>query len=289
MSNPLNTLQQQYRKYRMYLLVILALLIGALAVSFFYRPLVIILLAAAVAFQLFVLRPLQKQYSDSVTCENLLLTTCKVLGSDEVQKQGGYRITPETIRRAGLMPCGDEKNLPLFRWELHGEKKGISIALCDATIPQHFKLAENGKNRVHFDSGVWVHIDLPADTQLHIRLLDETSVPTPIRMQFFSEKWNYETASIPDADIAKRMVLYRPQNTQQQPSDSLLLKLKALMEYTPGYVALSINNSQMDIFIRGRFLSRAVSVSQKPSEQLLNFEPFPELSYIIDLARSVSR
>lgn len=289
MSNPLNNLQQRYQRYRLLVFIMLLLLIGALAMFFLYRPLVLLLLAVAVLFHLFVLRPCQKDYSDAVTTANLLQTTCKALGTDEILKQGGHLITPETIQQAGLMPCGDEKNLPLLRWELHGEKKGISFALCDATIPQNFKLAENGKRRVHFDSGVWTHIDLPIDTQMHVCILDETSVPTPIRMQFFSQKWNYETASISDMDVAKRMVLYRPRGTQQQPSDALLLKLKALMEYTPGYIALSINNSQMDIFIRGRFLARAVSVSQKPSPQLIDFEPFPELSYIIEIARAVSR
>jgi hypothetical protein len=162
----------------------------------------------------------------------------------------------------------------------------MTLTLCDATIPQRFQLAQRGKKRIHFNSGTWVHITLPADTGLCFKLLDETSVPTPIRMEYFSKQQNYETASIGDSAIGKRFVLYRQKNSNQRPPAPLLKRLKVLAEYTPGYIALSIDDRQMDLFLRGRFLARAVSVSKRPTEQLLAFDPLPELSYIVDLAFS---
>ncbi len=43
----------------------------------------------------------------------------------------------------------------------------------------------------------------------------------------------------------------------------------------------------MDIFIRNRFLARPVSVRQAPTEAMLGFDPFPELAYLADLAKTL--
>lgn len=287
MPNSLQELQQLYQRYRRIVFFILLLLIASLIMIFVNRSFSLPILLAAVIFHLAVLRPCQKKYTTTVTHLNLRQTLCRTLGNDEIAELNGDLITADTLTSAGLMPCGDESSTPLLRWGLHGERKGLRVSLCDATIPQNFRLAAKGKRRVHFNAGVWVHIDLPSDTHLHYRLLDETSVPTPIRMDFFSGKWNYETAHIPDSDLGKRFVLYRPKNTEQEPSHSLIQKLKALMEYTPGYVALSVNSTRLDVFVRGRFLARAVSVSQKPSQALIDLDPFPELDYILELAKTL--
>lgn len=289
MSNSFSEIRQLYRKLRLLLIATLLLLIAALAMAFVNRALILPVLALAVVCHLLLTRPCQKQYVSAVSAENLRRTLCRSLGCSQIEEKGGKQITPSTLDAAGLMPCGDDKNKPLLRWELHGEKKGLPITLCDATIPQNFKLAYRGKKRVHFNAGVWVHMDLPSDTQKHFKLLDETSVPTPIRMNYFSQRKNVETGTVRDGELARRFVLYRPKGTGQEPSQAVLRKVKALMEYTPGYVAFSIRGSQFDLFIRGRFLTRAVLVSQKPTEELLDFDPLPELPYIVEIAEALLR
>jgi hypothetical protein len=286
MSDTMQTIQQLYRKLRCMTLLILFCLIAALVMVFIRQIFVFPILAAAVLFHLVLLRPLQKRYSSTITEANLLQTTCNNLGADKVFEKGAPFLTEDTLSAANLMPCGDGHNHPLLRWAIRGEKKGMTITLCDATIPQNFRLAKRGKKRVHFNSGVWAHVELPSDCGLHFKLLDETSVPTPIRMDYFADQPDYETASIGDAAVAKRFVLYRTKGSLDQPTASMLKTIKALMEYTPGYLALSVNGSQMDFFLRGRFLARAVSVSKKPTEQTLSFDPFPELSYIANIAYS---
>ncbi len=285
MTTSLNEIQQLYHKYRLLVFAMLMLLVTALAMAFVNRPLVFPVLALAVAFHLLFLRPCQKRYTTSVTRASLRQTVCRFLGTKEPEEKGGRLLTAQLMEDAGLMPCGDDQSQPLLCWEIHGQKKDMTLTLCDATIPQSFRLTKRGKKRVHFNAGVWIHVDLPGDTGLHYKVIDETAVPTPIRMDYFAQKWSYETGSLGDPELAKRMVLYRPKDTLQQPSPALLEKLSGLVEYTPGYVALGVNGSHMDVFIRGRFLARPVSVSAKPSQALLDFDPLPELSYVLDLAK----
>lgn len=285
-----DTIQNMYRKYRMYTFLTLMLLVSALLLTFINRYLTLTVLGIAALWHLFAQRPLQKQYLLTFTQYNLENTLCRYLGADAPSEHAGGYITADTILQSELMPCRIEKNSPLLCWQLKGCRKGISIALCDATIAQDFKLADKGKKRVHFNSGVWAHIDLGKDSGKRFLLFDETSVPTPIRMDFFSkEKTQYETASLGDDSLGKRFVLYRPVDEPDQiPSASFLQSLKRLVNYTPGYLAISINGTQIDIFLRGRFLAKAVSLSQKPDQKQLEFDPFPELSYLIELAYSVN-
>lgn len=289
MTNSFKELQQQYLKYRLSVFAMLLILMAALAMVFINRVFTLPVLAMAMMYHLFILRPLQKQYSSSVTQANLELTVVKKAGAQKASEKSIELFTPQIIQSAELMPCQDGKNMPLFRWEIHGRSEELDLTLCDVTIPQSFHLSAGGKKRIHFNSGTWVHLELPVDTKLNLRLLDETSVPTPIRMDFFALLPGYKTVPVHDPDIEKRFVMYAPNPQEAKLPDSMIRNLKSFMEYTPGYIAISVKGSQMDVFVRGRFLARPVSAARKPDQALLDFDPFPELSYIINLARSILR
>ncbi len=285
MKYTISDLQQMYRRYRMQVLLLLLILIAALVLVFQSRLLTLAALALALLFHLCVVRCQQKKYIHAFTCSNLEHTLCPKLGITTVSEKGAASITPDLLQKADLMPFRQTLATPLLRWELSGQMRGLSVSLCDAVLAQDFKLVEKGKQRVHMNTGIWTHIELSKDTGMNLRLLDETSVPTPIRMNFFSRESFYTSSPIQDTELAKRFVLYHP---AADPAPVLpgrfLRELKKLKDYTPGYVAVSVHGSQLDIFIRNRFLTRPVSVRQAPTEELLNFDPFPELLYLLDLA-----
>ncbi|MCC8127475.1 MAG: hypothetical protein LIO92_08765 [Clostridiales bacterium] len=288
MSTSLQQLELMYRRIRAELAVMLVLLIGALILFFVERRLTLVVLAAAVACQFLLVRPQQKRYTSALTKSNLEQTVCRYLNADSLLEKANSRLTPTALRRAGLMPFREEQGTPLLRWEIHGYSDDLRLTLCDATFAQDFKLQKKGKKRVHFNSGVWVHIALPSDCGKRFFLYDETSVPTPIRMDFFARQPAFETALIPDQELSERFVLYRPaKDESSEPPRSLLRSLKKLAQYTPGYIALGVNGDKLDIFIRNRFLAMPVSVSRKPTQQMLDFDPLPELSYMVDIAKSI--
>lgn len=65
-SEDLTLVTRYYRQFRLCVLSMLLFLIATLAMMFIMRPLVFVMLAIAVVFHLFVLRPKQKAYADSV-------------------------------------------------------------------------------------------------------------------------------------------------------------------------------------------------------------------------------
>lgn len=288
MKHSISQLQQMYRRYRMQVLALLLLLIAALVFVFLNRFLTLAALAAALAFHLAVVRPQQKKYIRAFLQTNLERTLCPKLGMDTVSETNSSHITPALLKDAHLMPFREENGTPLLRWELSGMLHSLPVSLCDVTLAQDFRLVEKGKKRVHFNTGVWTHIELPKDTGMNFRLLHETSVPTPIRMEYFSRESLLTPSPVGDPDLNRTFVLYHPV-TEEPPAlpGPFLRELKKLAEYTPGYPAVSVHGSQMDIFIRGRFLARPVSVKEGPTEKQLDFDPFPELSYLIKLAAAL--
>lgn len=280
-------LQNKYRRLRIYTILMLVLLIAALACVFFSRIGALVLLGVALVYNFSILRRQQKIYSDAVTEANLLNTICPTLHTTELHAADGNAISLKTLQQAALMPIKDSKGSPLFCWGISGTKDGLSISICDTTIAQDFQLKAKGRKRVHFNSGAWIHMELPEDTKKRWCLIDETAVPTPIRMEYFSHRMNMQTASVGNDIVGKRCVLYQPADREHQLSEALLHEIQKLIDYTPGYLAISVKGNSVDFFVRGRFLSRPVSMSKAPTQALVDFNPFPELSYLIKIAKAI--
>lgn len=288
MNYSISDLLSMYRRYRRQVFFLLLLLVAALLLIFKSRMLTLAVLAAALVYHFAFVRRQQKAYVHAFVQANLEKTLCPKFGMESAEEKGASHLTADVLRRARLMPFRQEAGTPLLCWELHGKLRDFSVTLCDAALAQDFKLVKKGKQRVHFNTGVWAHLELSKDTGMNFRLLDETSVPTPIRMDYFSQEALCVTAPLNDSELAKDFVLYHP-ITGEAPAlpGRFLTELKKLKKYTPGYVALSVHGSQMDVFIRGRFLARPVSVKQAPTEAMINFDPFPELLYLLDLASAL--
>ena len=107
-SEDLKLVTRYYRQFRLCVLAMLLFLVATLAMMFIKRPLVFAMLAIAVLFHLFVLRPKQKAYADAFSKANLRQTVCKRLGTDTILEKAHQNITEETIEQARLMPGGSE-------------------------------------------------------------------------------------------------------------------------------------------------------------------------------------
>lgn len=247
----------------------------------------LMLLGVALAYHVLLLRRKQKDYTNEVTNANLLTTLAPSIGAKELHPNDGFAITTQTLLNSNLMPVKVLKGTPLLCWGMDGIKDGFSLSMCDATIAQDFELKEKGKKRVHFNTGIWIHIELPNAPDQHFCLLDEASVPTPIRMDYFSHKMNMQTTSVGNENVGARCVLYQPKDKEKKLSAKLLHEIQRLLEYTPGYLAISAKDTSVDFFIRGRFLSRPISIAKAPTKKMIEFDSFPELAYIIKIAKAM--
>jgi hypothetical protein len=285
-SATLETVLSQYRVFRMSVWAVLALLIAALVCLFINRYAAFALLGLALVFHIFYVRRQQKAYTELVNRSNIELTVMKKIGAEDVSGKSTGGLNASTIKRAGMMPCDGS---PSFFWGMEGDMGPFHLQISDVSIPQQFELKKGGKNRMHFDVGVWTHVVLPADSGYRYCIIDETAVPTPIRMAYFDRDPVMFHAELGEPSLKGKAVLYRPMNEEdQRPSPAVMKSLMDLIAYTPGYTALSLHGNEMDLFIRGRFLAMPVTVSKKPTAASLEFDPFPELDYIKKIASACS-
>lgn len=288
-ENSVQKLTALYKKYKRSVFLIIPVLAAAAFLTFFNRTISLLLLAAAVLYQVFYLRKLRNLYLDSITRENLLHTICKKLGADAPSPKTGGDITADTIRDAELISVSEDKAKPYLCQGVTGTYQGFKVSICDATLPCFFRLVKKGRKRIHMNSGAWFHVELPHDTQQNWRFLHKDSFPTPMRLAYFEGIPELENAKIPDIRLNKDYVLYRAKEPAgQEPSQAFLDAAKKFSDYTPGHFAVSVHGSQMDVFLRDRFLALPVSVKSGPSRELLEFDPLPELKYVIQLAETLS-
>ncbi len=283
----MDQLLREYHSMKRVTMFILPLLAAAIIFAFINRYITLVLLAVTLLYHVFYSRKKQKNYSSHVTRENLLATTCKQLGTRDISENSGGAITEDMILSSGLMPVKRQKGSPLLCYGISGTLNGWKICLCDATVAQNFTLVKNGRKRVHFNSGVWVRIQLPTNPQLRYCLYEESSVPTPIRMEFYKNKLKMTKREIEEPKLQGRCVLYQPSDAGYQVSTRVEYEFAKLLDYTPGYPAMSVKNDHVDFFLRGRFVARPVSVSNAPTQQLIDFDPLPELPYLINIAREI--
>ncbi len=284
MEQALMTLQKQYRRLRTSVFGFIPLLALAIACAFFDRRLTMALLAAAVAYQLLWLRPLQNRYTAAAARANLLQTVGKRLGADALSEKSGGGLAEADIAAAELIPHDSGPGGCLLRQGIQGRLGGYEATVCDATFGESFRLVKNGKRRVHFTSGCWVRITLPEDTGADWRLLHKDALPTPIRQEFYAARPLLDPAD-PPAGCPESFLYYK--GLGPAPGSRTLAQLAKLSGYTPGQAALSLKGQTLSIFIRGRFVSRAVSLKGAPTAEFLRFDPLPELDYLQKLAGAI--
>lgn len=283
----LTDVQAKYRDFRYSVAGVLVLLAAALVFAFINRYATFALLGLALVFHVFYVRRKQKTFTAGVNRANISLTVMPEIGAGDVSEKSTGGLTASTIKKAGMMPCDGE---PAFFWGMEGDSGQMHIQIGDVSIPQRFELKKGGRNRMHFNVGVWTHIVLPKNTGYRFCVIDETAVPTPIRMAYFDRSPVMFNAELGDPDLKGRVVLYRPMNEEdQRPPRAVLKALKELISYTPGYTAMSLHGNVLDMFVRGRFLAGPVTASQKPTEASLTFDPFPEYDYILRIAEACGR
>lgn len=284
MQQTLEQLQKQYRRLRISVFGFIPLLVLAIVCAFWDRRLTLALLAAAVAYQLLWLRPMQNRYTAAAARANLLQTVGQRLGADQLFEKSGGVLTEADITAAELVPHDQGPGGCLLRQGIAGKLGGYETAVCDATLGESFQLVKNGKRRVHFTSGCWVRITLPEDTGADWRLLHKDAVPTPIRQEFYAARALLEPADPPDG-CPETFLYYK--GPGPAPGSRTLAQLTKLAGYTPGQAAVSLRGKTLSVFIRGRFVSRAVSLKAAPTAEFLRFDPLPELDYLQKLAGAV--
>lgn len=281
-------LQGMYKRYKMSVFAMIGILIFAAVGIFWNRYVGLVILLLAVLYQLLYLRKLQKKYTKQCTAGNLACTLEKKLGAAPAEERGSAGINMEMVTKAELLPVDAGADKVGFYWGLQGKQGSYPVQLSDATFAESYQLTEKGKKRTFINCGCWMHFTLPEDSGMDLRIWDQDVIPMPMRKAFLEQHSALRLLSAEEAPfLDEGMYVYAAEDNAVRPGDDFYRLLKKLRGYTPGKLAISIRGASADIFIRNRFLSRAVSMSEPVNEKWLSLDPMPELSYVQELLRAI--
>ncbi len=287
MSDPVNDIQKQYRK-----LVVIALSAAACMIfglfSLLYAPVIgVFLIAVALILYFTLFRPNRRAYSDLVDEINLERTTCRLIGSPVPQPVGGGIFTRQMLEDSDLIPMGKDDSDPLFCWEMKGHRKIFEVSLADTTYIHRY-MGSSGKYLNNITSGVFSIYGFPQDSGRYFLVMDRQFIPDAMRELHMNAMPQYVKEPLGDTDLDERYYFYRStKDTGTEIPESFLHSLKRLMNYTPGFAAITVKGDKMYAFITDRFVSRRVVLSKIITLEDIDTEEFPELSYLINIAATL--
>lgn len=266
--------------YMAYVLIVLliAVIVASVLKQFILTSL---LLLAAIAYQIFVVRKQQRAYLKKCENTNLELSTLKDFSDTDIEEKG-TQLSEQDLEAAGLLPFVP-KTASFFK-SIQGTKGKLDIRATDCSVAQHQH--EKGV-AAEISTGNWIRIRLPEHTGLNVRILEDGLFPEVFRTDFY-QKQQLEEVARPDS-IPSSMHLYTADQEAKLPSGAFLQKLRSFTDYTPGKVAVSIRDDVLDVYIRNRFLSAGFSVREALTKQALTRDPYPELQHVLELVSFLIR
>mgnify|MGYP004641143899 CR=1 FL=1 len=131
--------------------------------------------------------------------------------------------------------------------------------------------------------------ELPTFTGCDWRLIEKDVLNELARRSYFSAYPELERAQVGVEWVDQKYYFYRSKGSDEKPDALLLKQLKLLQEYTPGRICISLCGNLFQVFIQNRVLSRNVSLAATLTVQQISACPFPELEYLVRMARLITR
>lgn len=260
-------LKKEYDRIRITAYFMIAMVICVILVSAFRKFwLTLIIIAVTVFLQLFVFRKMQKKYADHAVTENIRATIGQILHTDMVVMKGDELLDEQVIREADLIPAIDKSGAVNLFTAVSGytgiKERKMKVTSCDVTIAKH---QEGTRISAEIICGNWIHIELPEVTGYSFIVKDGRILPSMDR----EDAGEVERST----DISESAEI--PEKFRRE--------LEKLEEYTTGRISMRIKNDTTDIFLRDRFLAASFSARSEVTQQMIDWNPLPELEKVLDL------
>ena len=281
-------LTKEFERAKTATYLFLPMIIGSIVLSVYTRSLAVavVLMVIILGLYFFIFRKLGTEYAKHLSRENAVATVGALLKTDRFYTKGGAGLTEQDVREAELIKT-DAGNRKISFFDAMAGKCGRlpSVITQDVAIAQNVGTGKR-QGPAYVNCGNWIHAVLPKDTGLDLRVLQDTVMPDGDRELYFGARQDHLTERDPaEAGLSSEgWHLYLGKGTEPEQIPERFVKgLQSLREYTTGDLAVSVRGASADLYIRDRFLTLNYQSTTKPTEEVLTFDPFPELTRVADL------
>lgn len=279
-------LQAEYRQLKICAFGMIALIVAVIVSSALHRfYLTGILLLAAILFQFIYFRKKQKAYQRHIAEKNLWISFCPLMHAESLVLSGWKRFGREQLLEAELFPTYDHGNAVNAYAGAAGGDGTTRIESCDVSIAEPYG---NGSRRATINCGNWTRMTFAEPHGLNCRILEKGVLLDRLERSFYTEE-QYARIEPETLGLEDDFSVYRKHGTEALPDKRLIEQLKKLAKYTPGKLAVSLHGNVMDVYIRDRFIGVSYTTQTAISEEMLKYDPFPEIEKIIALGKTLNR
>lgn len=244
----------------------------------------LVLLGLSLLYYFLMARPDIKGYSKAFRVTNVYTAMAEHM--ENVVYHGKEGIAPEVIQEDKLLPVKPGKSCLTFH-RITGEGKGMELELSDVTFQVE---TDNEKLRAQFISGSWVRIKLDHGTGQRMRLVSRMLVSDGLQRPYFQDHTDFRPMEWGDSRVDQEFCSYALEGKLPEISESVLGRLMDLVEYTPGSVAMALEDDMVIFMICHRFVSGKDPGLKYPiTQEMLESDPFPELDYMMKIATACRR
>ena len=269
------------RSYIFYGILNIAVL-ATLIVSTLQLGLVVLVLSLVYYFGL--ARPDIKGFARDFRVSNIMNTLPREMENVVYHGKGG--LDRDVLLQDKLLPVKPGKSFLTFH-KVTGESRGMKVELCDVT----FQVEDlSPKAKAQFASGCWVRVRLDRHTGQRARLVSRNMITPGIQRPWFQENTEFRPMEWSESRVDPEFCSYAPEGKLPVVSESVLGRLMDLVEYTPGSVAMGLEDDLLVFFLCHRFVAAKDPSLKKPlTQEQLDLNPLPELGYILKIATACRR
>ena len=278
------TLQKEYKKLRICAFIMIAIIVAVIissALRHFW--LTGALLLAAILFQFVYFRGKQKEYQKHIAEKNLRIALCPILHADRLETSSWKNFGMQQLEEAELIPAYDRGSTVNAYAGMSGMDGDTQIESCDVSIAEPYG---NGSRRAMINCGNWTRIILPKPHGCNCRILEKGVLMDRIEAGYYTGD-RFAKQMPAEWNLTDDFTVYQKVGSEMMPGSKFIGCLKALAKYTPGKLAVSLHDNVIDIYIKDRFIGVSYTTQTEISEEMLRYNPFPEMEKILIMVRSM--
>lgn len=239
----------------------------------------------ATVFYVAAVRTMDRRYNRAFARANLAMSCGRPLEERQILNKG--TLTRDELRALQLFPMPAEGKGLVCGMQLSGRHQGMQVQACELTA--YYEVA-GGKRKLNLLSGLWMQLQLPADTGLQLVLLQQGLLEQGTAAPWYAAQ-GMESLPVLESSLRDRFALYGSTGSAGTAAQFIrrCLALTRQAEKSGGRLLLAVRGDRLCLFLSGRSLSFSTPIRGRLTPEIVGWDRLPELGLFLDLGGKLPR
>lgn len=233
-------------------------------------------------FYFFVVRTLDCRYNRAFAKANLAWGCGNQMSEPQILDKG--TVTRAELAQQGLLPTKEDGSGVVCGLTITGQSAGMCFRASELT--SYYNLPAGAPHKVGLLNGVWLEAELPQDSGLCLALVAK-NVIDPTRCPAFYLQQGLHQLPILEESLQSEYLLFSDNDGARASGrfQRQCRQLAAQANKSGSQLLISIHGRHICAFLSRRSLVRSIPIQESVTEEILQWNPLPELSLLLELGK----